>query len=139
MPMAPLLTVPPAAAEAVAMDDLEKYMALPVEANLDLDVLVWWKARDHDRPADPASGRPAGLPHLAKMAAQFLGRPASSAGVERMFSKAGKLHDDMKKGQQDGTLEHSPPTPSEARRGEGVEGRGGRKLREPAATRDLSS
>ena len=38
---------------------------------------------------------------------QFLGRPATSAGVERMFSKAGKLHDDMKKGQQDDTLEHS--------------------------------
>ena len=43
------------------------------------------------------------MPHLAKMAAQFLGHPATSAGVERMFSKAGKLHDDMKKGQQDDT------------------------------------
>ena len=86
---------------AAVMDDLKKYTALPVEANLDLDVLAWWKARDHNKPADPASGRPAGLPHLAKMAAQFLGRPATSAGVERMFSKAGKLHDDMKKGQQD--------------------------------------
>ena len=105
MPMAPQLTPAPAAADAV--DDLEKYAALPVEANLDLDVLAWWKARDHDKPADPASGRPAGLPHLAKMAAQFLGRPATSAGVERMFSKAGKLHDDMKKGQEDDTLEHS--------------------------------
>ena len=29
----------------------------------------------------------------SEMARQFLGRPASSAGVERMFSKAGKLHD----------------------------------------------
>ena len=46
-------------------------------------------------------------PLPAKMAAQFLGRPATSAGVERMFSKAGKLHHDMKKGQQDDTLEHS--------------------------------
>ena len=41
------------------------------------------------------------------MAAQFLGRLATSVGVERMFSKAGKLHDDMKKGQQDDNLEHS--------------------------------
>jgi len=41
------------------------------------------------------------------MARQFLGRPATSAGVERMFSLAGKLHDDMKKSQQDDTLEHS--------------------------------
>ena len=66
-------------------------------------------ARDHDKKADPATGRPAGLPHLAKMARhrQFLGRLATSAGVERMFSKAGKLHDDMKKAQQDDTLEHS--------------------------------
>jgi hypothetical protein len=110
MPMAPQPTLAPhpaVPAAVVDMDDLEKYAALPAEANLDLDVLKWWKARDHDKPADPASGRPAGLPHLAKMAAQFLGRPASSAGVERMFSKAGKLHDDMKKGQEDDTLEHS--------------------------------
>lgn len=32
-------------------------------------------------------------------------RPASSAGVERMFSKAGKLYDDVKKGQNDDKLE----------------------------------
>eukprot|EP00967_Tisochrysis_lutea_P152216 scaffold297697_cov36-Tisochrysis_lutea.AAC.1 len=35
---------------AVEKDDLEKYLALPVEANLDLDVLKWWKARDHSLP-----------------------------------------------------------------------------------------
>ena len=98
------LALSPAAA---AMDDLEKYLELPVEKNMDLDVLAWWKARSHHGKADPASGRPEGLPHLAKMARQFLGRPATSAGVERMFSKAGKLHDDMKKGQKDDTLEHS--------------------------------
>ena len=72
---------------------------------MDLDVLEWWKARDHKLPADPASGRPEGLPALAKMARQYLGRPASSAGVERMFSKAGKLYGDDKKGQDDDTLE----------------------------------
>ena len=77
------------------------------EANLDLDVLAWWKARDHDKKADPTTGRPEGLPRLAKMAQQFLGRPATSAGVERMFSKAGKLHDDMMKRQEDDTLQHS--------------------------------
>ena len=26
------------------------------EANLDLDVLAWWKARDHDKKADPTTG-----------------------------------------------------------------------------------
>ena len=87
---------------------LQSRWSLPFRrTNLDLDVLEWWKARDHDKPADPATGRPAGLPHMAKMARQFLGRPATSAGVERMFSKAGKLHDDMKKGQEDDSLEHS--------------------------------
>ena len=65
------------------------------QTNMDLDVLAWWKAKDC----------PEGLPALAKMARQYLGRPASSAGVERMFSKAGKLYDDAKKGQNDETLE----------------------------------
>ena len=90
MPIAPAIAHAPTAEDA-ATDDLDKYLALPVEDNLDLDVFSWWKARDHDKAADPASGRPAGLLDLAKMAAQYLGRPASSAGVERMFSKAGKL------------------------------------------------
>ena len=35
------------------------------------------------------------------------GWPASSAGVERMLSKAGKLYNDEKKGQQDESLEHA--------------------------------
>ena len=79
------------------VDELERYLALPVEKDMDLDVLAWWKAKDN----------PKGLPVLAKMARQFLGRPASSAGVERLFSKAGKLYGDEKKGQEDETLEHS--------------------------------
>ena len=60
-------------------------------------MLAWWKAKDCQKD---------GLPILAKMARQFLGRPASSAGVERMFSKAGKLHGEDKASQEDGTLEH---------------------------------
>ena len=79
-----------AAPAAPAQDDLEKYLALPAEGNLDVDVLAWWKARDHNLAADPATGRAEGLPALAKMARQFLGRPASSAGVERMFSLGGQ-------------------------------------------------
>ena len=75
---------------------------------MDLDVLKWWKARDHNHSADPATGRPEGLPALAKMAREFLGCPASSAGVERMFSKAGKFHEhDAKKAQSDETLQHA--------------------------------
>ena len=104
-PTAPVQQGP--ARPAVPDDDLEKYLALPAETNMDLDVLAWWKARDHNLPCDPASGRPAGLPRLAKMARQYLGRPASSAGVERFFSMAGKLHSDLKKAQGDDSLEHS--------------------------------
>ena len=107
MPLAPSDVVESDEEDVDVSDDLTKYLALPTEDNLDLDVLMWWKARDHDKKADPVTGRPEGLPHLSKMARQFLGRPASSAGVERMFSRAGRLHDDMKKGQSDETLQHS--------------------------------
>ena len=36
------------------------------------------------------------LPYLAKMARQFLSMPASSAGLERLFHTAGRMHDDLK-------------------------------------------
>ena len=74
---------------------------------MDLDLLAWRKARDHNLPEDLASGRPEELPTLAKMARQHLGRPAWSAGVKRMFSKAGRLHDNLKASQSDDTLEHA--------------------------------
>ena len=46
-------------------------------------------------------------PKLAKMAKQYLAAPFSSAGVERVFSAAGKMHDDLRKSEKDSTLEHS--------------------------------
>ena len=33
--------------------------------------------------------------------------PASTAGVERVLSAAGKMHSDLRKSMQDSTLEHS--------------------------------
>ena len=36
-----------------------------------------------------------GLPCLYRMARQFLGTPASSAEAERLFSTAGRIHDDL--------------------------------------------
>jgi hypothetical protein len=111
MPLAPTDVWPtPRSAASTPTEErnnLEKYLSLPPEQNLDLDVLAWWKARDHSLLADPQTGRPEGLPTLAKMARQYLGRPASFAGVERMFSKAGKLHDDLKASQNDESLEHA--------------------------------
>ena len=44
-----------------SLDDLEKYLALPAISNMDLDLLAWWKARDHNMPEDLASGRPRGF------------------------------------------------------------------------------
>ena len=54
-------------------------------------MLAWWKAKETKWPA------------LAKMVKQYFAAPASSAGVERVFSAAGKMHGDL----QDTTLEHS--------------------------------
>ena len=38
---------------------------------------------------------------------QWLGCPGTSAGVERLFSKAGSMHHDLKGAMEDGSLEHS--------------------------------
>ena len=48
MPLVPTDIAPPAAAApaAAVMDELETYLELPVEKNMDLDVLAWWKAKD---------------------------------------------------------------------------------------------
>ena len=45
-------------------------------------MLAWWKAKESKWPA------------LAKMVKQYFAAPASSAGVERVFSAAGKMHGD---------------------------------------------
>ena len=86
----------------------EKYLLLAQEP-MNSDVLAWWKLRDHNEAADPSTGRPEGLPHLARMVRQWLGAPATSAGVERLFSKAGSMHHDLK-----GSMERTAPwsTPS---------------------------
>ena len=41
------------------------------------------------------------------MAKQYLVAPFSSAGVERSFSAAGKMHDVLRKSEKDSSLEHS--------------------------------
>ena len=48
----------------------------------DFDVLAWWWARREE------------FPCLNKMMRQFLASPASSAGIERLFNGAGKMHGD---------------------------------------------
>ena len=55
------------------VDELQLYFSLP-DASLDTDPLEWWPK--HEKL----------LPSLSRMARQFLGVPASSAAVERLFS-----------------------------------------------------
>ena len=80
---------------APALDELDKYLADAEEPELDVNVLDWWKAKENL------------WPNLAKMVKQYFAAPASSAGVERVFSAAGKMHGDLSKSAKDTTLEHS--------------------------------
>ena len=58
-------------------------------------VLKWWQAKETK------------WPNLCKMVKQYLAAPASSAGVERVFSAAGKMHGDLSKSVNADTLEYS--------------------------------
>ena len=51
-------------------------------ASKSVDVLEWWY-QNEDK-----------FPRVTKMWRQFHGRPAASAGVERLFNGAGKMHGD---------------------------------------------
>ena len=73
------------------LDELDRYLALPV-APKGTDALAWWKA--HERL----------FPNLAKMARQFLGSPASTAAIERLFSHCSNMHSDLRKQLKDGTF-----------------------------------
>ena len=83
------------AAPTPELDELEEYLKVPQETDLDVDVLAWWQDKESKWPA------------LAKMVKQYFAAPASSAGVERVFSAAGKMHGDLQKSAKDKTLEHS--------------------------------
>ena len=64
--------------EEVPRDELEAYLELAqVKCETEQGALNWW--RDHTKE----------FPNLAVMARQYLGCPASSAAVERLFSQVG--------------------------------------------------
>ncbi len=82
-------------APPVVKDQLDEYLALPQEPNNDwFDVMVWW------------NNKAAAFPVVYQMARQFLGCPATTGGVERTFSAAGRMHDDLRKNTGEDTLEH---------------------------------
>ena len=68
-------------------------MYLEEVVDIDIDPLQWWSTNEHR------------FPHVARMARQFLGCPATSASAERVFSLAGRLYSDLRQHMTDGTLE----------------------------------
>ena len=87
-----------AQAQVQEKDEFEEYLTEPEETDLVWDLLVWWRAKETAK-----------WPVLAKMVKQYFSAPASSAGVERVFSAAGKMHSNLQKSakDKDSTLENS--------------------------------
>ncbi|KAK3272736.1 hypothetical protein CYMTET_18983, partial [Cymbomonas tetramitiformis] len=80
--------------EAPVKDELREYLDLH-DAKSYVDVQAWW--REHqDR-----------FPCLAKMARHSLAAPASTAGVKRAFSAVTKMHSDLRKNLEEGTIQHT--------------------------------
>ncbi|KAK3287766.1 hypothetical protein CYMTET_4720 [Cymbomonas tetramitiformis] len=75
-------------------DEFTRYLEVP-DVPRDSDLLAWWKVHSKD------------FPNVGRMARQFLAVPATTAGVERAFSKVGAMHSDLRKGLTEGTIEHS--------------------------------
>ena len=74
--------------------EMRKYLIEVPTLSREKSVLEWWRTTGA-----------AEYPHVALMARQYLGCPATSAGVERLFSKAGRAHDSLSQSQTEGTLE----------------------------------
>jgi len=47
------------------------------------------------------------LPNMLLMIRQYHAHPATSVGVERVFSKADRMHDDLQKAAKEKTLNHA--------------------------------
>jgi hypothetical protein len=77
---------------ADVQDELKIYFSLP-DASLDTDPLKWWPRHEEM------------LPCLSRMARQFLGVPASSAAVERLFSGVGQDFAKQRQAMSEETLE----------------------------------
>ena len=73
--------------------EVDVYLALPEVKDKQFDLLAWWKLHAHM------------FPNLAKMARQFLALPATSAGIERLFSAAGIIHGDTRKSTKEEKIE----------------------------------
>ena len=76
-------------------DELAEYLALDdIKASKkEHDVADWWRSNS------------AKFPNLEVMARQYLGCPATSATVERLFSAVGHAYDDKRQSADAGTLQ----------------------------------
>ena len=78
--------------ESDVVDELKLQFSFP-DASLDTTPLEWWPK--HEKL----------LPSLSPMARQFLGVPASSAAVERLFSGVGQDFSKQRQSMTEETLE----------------------------------
>ena len=80
--------------EGEQRDKLAAYLALPqIKMKTERDVTEWWQKQANE------------FPNVAVMARQYLGCPASSAAVERLFSQVGIAFAAKRKRADAGTLE----------------------------------
>jgi hypothetical protein len=76
------------------LDELEAYLALPqIKFKTESDATAWWQEHEQE------------FPNVAVMARQYLGCPASSAAVERLFSQVGIAFSAKRKRGSAATLE----------------------------------
>ena len=86
-------TPQPAAEDAPHADELAAYLALPqMQFQTEWDTLKWWEQNAKK------------FPNLSVMARQYLGCPASSATVERLFSQVGIAFSNRRKSAEAGTI-----------------------------------
>ena len=78
--------------QAAAKDELKEYLALP-QIKCEHDAMMWWLEHQEQ------------FPNLEVMARQYLGCPATSATVERLFSKVGIAFSAKRKRSEAATLE----------------------------------
>ena len=80
--------------EAAVKDELKEYLELPqIKYKSEQDAMLWWL--EHQKQ----------FPNLEVMARQYLGCPATSATVERLFSKVGIAFSAKRKRSEAATLE----------------------------------
>lgn len=79
---------------APRLNEMEKYLAEVNKLDNRVDLLGWWRTIGSVK-----------YPRVARMARQYLGTPATSAGVERLFSKCGRAYANLAQSTKDSTLE----------------------------------